>query len=270
MVGVRLEVDVDIVTGSTTTVANLVKSVNKAGLEVLGILTEAFTTTDAVITEDERQLGVILVDVGAGTTDISFFKNNRLVYSNLIPVAGKHITNDISIGLRISLKESEDLKKKYGLASVSVVNNDEKIEINPIGINEKIHISQYQLTEIIEARVTEIFDMINYEINKKGLRRDILTGIVVTGGGVSYLRGIEDLGKRIFGLPVRIGQPNYIGVKEPIFSTSVGMVNYVLKRKFDYFIEYNNVDNKKSRYKNKTKSNINMVSLVKKVWNEYF
>jgi len=98
----------------------------------------------------------------------------------------------------------------------------------------------------------------------------LLTRFVVTGGGVSYLRGIEDLGKRIFGLPVRIGQPNYIGVKEPIFSTSVGMVNYVLKRKFDYFIEYNNVDNKKSRYKNKTKSNINMVSLVKKVWNEYF
>ncbi|MGF7058816.1 cell division protein FtsA [Brassicibacter mesophilus] len=270
MAGIRLEADVDIVLGSTTTVLNLVKSVNKAGLEVLGIIMEPLATSNSVLTRDEVELGVLLVDIGAGTTDISLFNNGKLVYSNIIPIAGNHITNDISIGLRASSKESEEIKRRFGLAYTPLAKEESYFDVSPIGINEKIKVTEVQLAKIIEARVCEIFEIIHSELINKGIKNQILAGVVVTGGGVSYLGGVKEIGSRIFGLPVRIGQPNNLGVKEPIFSSGVGMVNYVKKRRFNYYIEYNNVEKKKSKFRTKSRDENRITSFFKKVWDEYF
>ena len=270
MFGVRLEADVEIVTASLTTIQNLVKSVNKAGLEVLGIIMEPLATSESVLTKDETELGVLLIDIGAGTTDFSVFKDGNIVYSGLIPAAGNHITNDISIGLRLAVKESEDIKRKYGLAYTGLAKNDNIFEATPIGLNEKIKIPELQLAEIIEARVGEIFEIINNELMKLGLKNEILAGVVITGGGISYLRGVKELGRILFDLPIRVGQPSGLGVKDPIFSASVGMVNYSLKRKFNYYIEYNNVEKKRMRNKSRNKEENKVVSIFKKLWNDYF
>ena len=268
MVGVRLEADVQIVTGSTTAILNLIKSVNSSGIDVLGIVPEPFSEAESILSKDERELGVLLIDMGAGTTDVSLFKNDQLVYSKLIPIAGSHITNDISVGLRISYKESEEIKKRYGIAYTPLAKDKDSIDINPIGMNEKVNITQSELSEVIEARVSEIFDIINMELVRSGFKQDILTDVVITGGGASYFPGIKELSKEIFNLPVRIGLPDSIGVKEPIFSTSLGLIKYSFKRKFNYFIEYNNVDAKKGKAKGN--SNRNIFSLFKKMWEEYF
>ena len=268
MTGIRLEADVDIVTASATTVLNIVKSVNGAGLEVLGIVAEPLATSESVLTEDEKELGVLLIDIGAGTTDVSLFKNGSLIYNFLVPIAGNHITNDISIGFRIPYKESEDIKRKYGLNFNPNVNKKRIIEVTPIGSDERINITNAELSEIIEARVNEIIEIIYKELFKRGFVKDILAGIVLTGGGIGYFPKGVDLTKKMFELPARIGKPDYIGIQEPIYSTAAGLINYSLKRKFSYYVEYNNVHNKKTS--SKANSNKGLLSFLKKVWEEYF
>ncbi len=270
MSGLRLEVDASIITSSSTTSLNLIKSVNRAGLEVLGIIMEPFALCDAVLTKDERELGVLLVDIGAGTSDISLFRNNKLIYSNILAIGGNHISNDISIGLRIPFEKSEEIKKKFGVAYNPSIDNEKKIKINPIGMGENIEVSQEKLLEIIQARVSEIFELVDNQIANYDLKKDILAGVVITGGGVSYLEGVTDLASHIFELPVRIGQPNYLGIKQPIFSTAIGLINYSSKRKFNYYVEYNNVDVKNNRKKNKLKNKKNVMSTIKRIWDEYF
>lgn len=271
MSGIRLEVDTNIVMSSTTTSLNLIKSVNKAGLDVLGIVMEPLALSEAILTKDEMELGVGVIDIGAGISDLSVFKGNELTYSCALPVAGNHITNDISIGLRLSFNSSEEIKKHFGIAYIPVANEDNYFEVTPIGREEEIRISEMQLSEIIEARVREIFELLNEQLIRSHSKKEILAGIVITGGGVSYLKGVIDLAREIFQLPVRIGKPTYLGVQEPIFSTSVGLINYSLKRKFNYYIEYNNVDAKKSGYKGKMrKQKNNVMSTIKKIWDEYF
>lgn len=269
MFGVRLEADVNIITASITTIQNLIKSINNVGLEVLGIIMEPLASSQAVLTKDEMELGVLLIDIGAGTTDFSVFKDGKLIHSGLIPVAGNHITNDISLGLKLSFKDSEELKRKYGLAYSQLGSINNTFEIKPIGMNNKININEVQLAEIIEARVYEIFELINKDLVNTDIKNKIMTGIVITGGGVSYLRGIKEIGKLAFGLPIRIGSPTGLGVKEPIYSTSVGMINYSLKRKFNYYIEYNNVKKKKTRNNSSNKNN-KMINTLKKIWSDYF
>lgn len=271
MTGIRLEVDSSIVTSSSTTSLNLVKCVNKAGLEVLGIVMEPLAVAQSIVTKDEKELGVLVIDIGAGLSDISLFKNNQLVYSFGLPVAGNHITNDIAIGLRIPFEKSEKIKKEFGIAYGSSVDEDSYFEITPIGRDAEIMVSQFHLSEIIEARVREILELVNEELIKNRYKNNILAGVVITGGGVSYLEGIVDLAKDILELPVRIGQPNHIGVKKPIFSTAIGVINYSLKRKFNYYVEYNNVENKNNRYKGKIKKHRgNVMSTIKRLWNDYF
>ncbi|EOD01267.1 cell division protein FtsA [Caldisalinibacter kiritimatiensis] len=270
MVGTRLEVEADIVTASVTTTQNLIKSINKAGIDVVGIFMEPLATANSVLTDDEKELGVLLIDIGAGTSDISIFKKNRLIYSNILLVGGNHITNDLSIGLRIPFKQSEEIKRRYGAVEYTEDNNDNVIEINPIGLNKEIKVSKYQLSEIIEARVGEVFELIDKELHKNKLKKQLLAGAVITGGGVSYLKGIEKLAGLRLGLPVRIGKPNELVANEPIYSTAVGIINYVYKRKFKYYIEYSNTEAIKSNYRSKTKNNNKLTSLVKKVWKEYF
>lgn len=270
MIGVRLEADVDIVTGSKTTVMNLVKSVNKAGLEVLGIIMEPIAEAECVLTSDEKELGTLLVDVGAGTTDFALFKNGHLVFSDLIPAAGNHITNDISVGFRITYAESEEVKKKIASAYQPLASDNKAIEARAIGSSENIKITETQMAGIVEPRLKEIFEIINKALLDNNLKNQILAGIVLTGGGASYIKGSKELGSVVFGLPLRLGQPSEIGVKEPIYSTAVGLVNYSLKRKFDYYIEYNNLSSKRGAKKPKNKNNGNMINLIRKIWNEYF
>ncbi len=269
MSGIRLEVEASIITSSTTTSLNLLKSINKAGFNSMGIIMEPFALAESILTKDEKELGVLLIDIGAGTSDISLFKNNRLKYSNILPIAGNHITNDISIGLRIPFDKSEEIKKKYGIAYSEDPNLENELEVLPIGIDQKIKVSEAELLEIIGARISEIFELTNQLLINNRLKDDVLAGVVLTGGGVSYLKGSADLASKILNMPVRIGQPNYIGVKHPVFSTSVGLINYALKRKFNYYVEYNNVDVKSHAHRGKTKKN-NVMSKIKRIWDEYF
>ncbi|KPU28315.1 cell division protein FtsA [Caloranaerobacter sp. TR13] len=270
MVGIRLEVEADIIVGSTTTVLNLVKSVNKAGIEVLGIVMEPIATSEAVLTKDEKDLGVLLLDIGAGTSDFSVFKNGTLIYSNILPIAGNHITNDISVGLRLPFNRSEEIKKKFGVAYTKLADDNNVFEINPLGFSNNLEINEMQLSEIIEARIKEIFELINIDLIKNRVKDKILTGMVITGGGVSYFKGVTELGIEVFGLPVRIGQPFQMGAQEPIFSSAVGLVNYGFKRKLNYYIEYNNVEIKKSRGKKRNKNTKSVMSFLKTIWDEYF
>lgn len=268
MVGIRLEADVDIVLGSVTTILNIVKSVNESGIEVLGIIPESFAVSDAILSRDEKELGILVIDVGAGTSDFSIFKNNQLIHNSLVPIGGNHITNDISVGLRISFKESEQIKRDYGLAYSSLARENNIFNVNPIGINDKISVSELKLSEIIEARIEEIFQIIDAEIRREKIKDMILAGIVITGGGISYFPGVTKLANEIFDLPTRVASPDSIGVKEPIYSTSYGLVTYSTKRKFNYYVEYNNVDlNKKKAKKN---SGNTISSFFKKMWEEYF
>ncbi len=268
MAGIRLEADVDIILGSTTTVLNLIKSINQAGLEVLGIVAEPFAVADVILSKDERELGVLLIDIGAGTTDYSLFKNEQLIYNNIIPVAGNHISNDISVGLRISSEESEKLKKASGVAYAPLADVEKKLKIEPIGYDKKMDITEFQLSQIVEARLGEIFELIDDELIRNNIKNEILTGVVITGGGGGYYKGITDLANEIFRLPARIGQPNFVGVKEPVYSTGIGLISYSLKRKFNYFIEYNNVELGKDR--SKRNRNKGLFSLIKNFWEEYF
>lgn len=268
MVGIRLEADVDIIIGSTTTVLNLIKSINHAGLEVLGIVSEPFAVADVILSKDERELGVLLIDIGAGTTDYSLFKNNQLIYNNIIPVAGNHISNDISVGLRISSEESEKLKQSYGVAYAPLADVDKKLTIEPIGFNEKMDVTEFQLSQIIEARLEEIFQLINDELVRNNIKDEVLTGVVITGGGGGYYKGITDLATEIFRLPARVGQPDFVGVREPVYSTGVGLITYSLNRKFNYFIEY---DNMEIEYDSRQTSNDKgLFTLIRNFWEEYF
>ncbi|WP_427338503.1 cell division protein FtsA [Caloranaerobacter sp. DY30410] len=270
MVGIRLEVEADIIVGSTTTVLNLVKSVNRAGIEVLGIIMEPISTSEAILTKDEKDLGVLLLDIGAGTSDFSVFRNGTLIYSNILPIAGNHITNDISVGLRLPFDRSEEIKKKFGVAYTKLADDNNVFEINPLGFSNNLEVNEIQLSEIIEARIREIFELINMDLIKNRVKDKILTGVVITGGGVSYFKGVTELGIEVFGLPVRIGQPYQMGAQEPIFSSAVGLINYGFKRKLNYYIEYNNVEIKKSRGKKRSKNTKSVISFLKTIWDEYF
>lgn len=268
MVGIRLEADVDIILGSATTILNIVKSVNESGIEVLGIVPEPFAVSESILSKDEKELGILVIDVGAGTSDFSLFKNNQLIHNSLVPIAGNHITNDISVGLRISYKESEQIKRDYGLAYSPLARENNVFTVNPIGVNEKLSVSELKLCKIIEARIGEIFEIIDAEIRREKIKDKILAGIVLTGGGISYFPGVTELANEIFNLPTRVGKPDSIGIKEPIYSTSFGLVSYPIKRKFNYYIEYNNVDVKKK--KAKKNSGYGISSFFKKIWEEYF
>lgn len=268
MVGVRLEADVSIVIGPTTTILNTVKSVNGVGMKVLGIIPEPFAVSESVSNKDERELGVLIIDIGAGTSDFSVFKNNQLIYSDLVPIAGTHMTSDISVGLRISFDESEKIKRKFGVAYTPLASDKSMLKVNPIGIDEKINIPENQLSKIIEARLEEIFEIINEELIKNDLKRKILTGIVLTGGGVSHFKGSKELAEEIFNLPVRLGKPKYVGVDEPIYSIGVGLIDYSLKRNFNYHIGYNDGEVKKNKVKKSSGNGI--TSFFRRVWDEYF
>lgn len=230
MSGVRLEVKVHIVTANVSSAMNIVKACNKSGLTVSDIVLQSIASSEAVLNPEEKELGVVLVDIGGGTTDIAIFYEGSIRYTSVIALGGEHITKDVSVGLRTPIHEAEKIKIKYGTALRTNVDKAEMVEVPGIGNRKTRTISRMTLAEIIELRTEEILSLVDKEITKSGFKEFISAGIVLTGGS-SVLDGMVDLGEQIFNLPVRIGFPSGVGgltdvIKDPSYATAVGLVIY--------------------------------------------
>ncbi|MFQ5329516.1 MAG: cell division protein FtsA [Thermodesulfobacteriota bacterium] len=230
MSGVRLEAKVHVVTAGITSAQNIVKSVNRAGLDVADIILQPIASSEAVLTQDEEDLGVVLVDIGGGTTDIAIYHSGTLKHTTVISLGGNQITGDISVGLRTPANEAEKIKKRHGCALVSLVPKDETIEVPSVGGRKPRVVSRQILGEIIEPRVEELFQLVNREIIRSGYDGIVASGVVITGGTAS-LEGISDLAEQVFNLPVKCGVPSGISglvdiVSAPMYATGVGLVLY--------------------------------------------
>lgn len=230
MAGVRLEAKVHIVTANMSSSMNIVKACNRSGLVVSDIALQSIASSEAVLNPEEKDLGVAIVDIGGGTTDIAIFYDGSIKYTSVIGLGGEHITKDVSVGLRTPIHEAEKIKVKYGTALRANVDKAEMVEVPGIGNRKPRTISRSTLAEIIELRVEEILMLVDKELVKSGFKEFISAGIVLTGGS-SLLDGIVDLGEQIFNLPVRIGFPAGVGgltdvVKDPSYATAVGLVIY--------------------------------------------
>jgi cell division protein FtsA len=230
MSGVRLECSAHIVTGSISSAQNIVKCTQKCGISVSDIVLEQLASSYAVLGEDEKDLGVVLVDIGGGTTDIAIFLNGSIQYTSVIAVGGQHFTNDIAIGLRTPQQSAEEIKKRYGTATSTADYLNEEIEVPSIGNRPDRLLKRQILAEILSPRVRETFELITSEINNSGLMELLASGIVITGGS-SLLPGITEVAEEITGLPARLGVPKGVGglmdvVKSPSYATAVGLVLY--------------------------------------------
>jgi len=230
MSGVRLEAKVHIVTGAAASAQNIVKSCNRGGLDVADIVLEQLASSEAVLSADEKELGVALVDIGGGTTDIAIFVDGAIKHTSVLSLGGNHLTNDIAVGLRTPMAEAEKIKQKYGCCLASIVGKDETIEVPSVGGRKPRVLSRQLLAEILEPRVEEIFTLVNREIVKSGFEDVIASGVVITGGS-TILEGMPELAEQVFNLPVRRGSPQNIGglvdvVNSPVYATGVGLVIY--------------------------------------------
>lgn len=228
MTGMRLEVDVHIVTGAVTAVHNIVRCVQNLGIGIDHIVLQPLASSYAVLTSAEKELGVALMDVGGGTTDIAVFRGGDIWFSKILPIAGEHITNDITVGLKVPYEEAERIKREEGTARVDEINSDERVEIVTIG-EERKSIPRSRLAKIIEPRLEELFDMAMVEIEDAGYR-DLIPGGVVLTGGTALLGGICEFVQSRYDIPARQGRtPQGIHglrdiVESPIYATSVGLL----------------------------------------------
>ena len=230
MSGVRLEAKIHIVTAAVTSAQNIVKCANKAGLNVMDIVLEPLASAEAVLADDERELGVCLIDIGGGTTDIAVFADGAIKHTCVLGLGGYHVTNDIAVGLRTPFEEAERIKKRFGAASARLLGSDDVITVPSVGGRRPREVSRKILCEIIEPRIDEILTLSRQEIVKAGLEDKIPSGLVLTGG-CAALAGIGDLAEEVFEAPVRIGQPWRVGglqdvVRSPMYATGVGLVLY--------------------------------------------
>ncbi|MBI4819722.1 MAG: cell division protein FtsA [Deltaproteobacteria bacterium] len=228
MSAVRLEARVHIVTASVTSGQNVIRCANKTGLRVQAVVLEQLASALAVLTQDEKELGVCLIDIGGGTTDLAIFSEGAVVHTAVLPIGGHHISNDIAVGIRTPGEEAERIKKAWGAARSSQVDRDEQVEVPSVGGREPRRLSRQILTEIIEPRVDEIFQLVKEEIQNTGYEDLLASGVVLTGG-TSLLSGISSVAEDVLGLPVRLGAPRGVGglvdvVSSPIYSTGVGLV----------------------------------------------
>jgi len=233
MSGVRLEAKVHIVTAAVTCAQNIIKCCNRCNLQVLDIVLEPLASSEAVLEQDEKELGVVLIDIGGGTTDLVIFSDGSVVHTSVIPVGGNQITNDIAVGLRTPLHEAERIKQKWGCAMSTLVKNDETIEVPSVGGRQPRILPRRSLCEIIEPRVGEIYELIAKEIESTGYRDLLASGAVITGG-TSIMEGMPELGEEVLELPMRRAVPRGVGglvevVKSPIYATGVGLVQYGVK-----------------------------------------
>ena len=230
MSGVRLEVECHIVTGAITSVQNVVRSVNRAGLTVQDIVLEPLASAEAVLSPDEKELGVLLIEIGGGTTNVALFREGAIWHTAILPLGGDHITNDIAVGLRTPVAEAEELKKRFGCALTARVPAEETIDVPSVGGRKPRELSRQVLSEIIQPRVEEIFRLVARDLTRAGFEDAATAGLVVTGG-TSILEGVPEVAETVFSLPVRRGMPEVVGglsdiVRSPIHSTAVGLALY--------------------------------------------
>ena len=228
MSGGRLEVKVHIVTGAVSAAQNIVKCVRRCGLEVSDLVLQPLASSLAVLTEDERELGVCLVDIGGGTTDIAVFREGAIRHTAVVPIAGDQITNDIAMALRTSTADAEELKIGFGCALRQLADAGENIEVPGVGDRPSRQLSRQVLAEVIEPRVEELYSLIDKVLRDSGYKELLASGVVLTGGS-SVMRGMVDLGEEIFHMPVRLGMPRYKEglsemVRSPRFATVVGLL----------------------------------------------
>lgn len=227
MIGVRLEMEGTIITGSKTILHNVLRCVEKAGLEILDITLQPLAAGSFALSKDEKDLGVALIDIGGGSTTIAFFEHGGLKFTTVLPIGGEHITKDISIGLRTSSEDAENIKVKYGCAFYDLASEDEVFSVSIIGSDQHQQFNQLEISDIIEARMEEIFELILAELHRLGVK-DLPGGIVLTGG-VANTIGVLELAQDVFQSRVRIAIPDYIGVREPQYTTAVGLIKFAYK-----------------------------------------
>ena len=230
MTGTRLEAEVHIVTGAITSAQNIVSCVTRAGFGVEDIVLEPLASSYAVLTQDEKELGVIMVDMGGGTTDIVLFIDGSIWHTEVLSIGGIYVTNDISVGLRTPRNEAEKIKLAYGCAMKELVKEDEEIEVPSVGGRKSNTLPRKILVEIIEPRMEEIFSLINQCIKKTGYEDIVPAGVVLTGGA-SSMEGACQLAEKILDIPVRLGSPKNVSglvdvINSPIFATGVGLTQY--------------------------------------------
>jgi len=228
MSGTRLEVDVHIITGAVTSAQNLVKSVNRAGLDVVDIILQPLASSEAVLSPEERELGVAMVDLGGGTTDLAIFVEGSIRHTAVLPIGGQHLSTDLAIGLRTPQAEAEKLKVRHGVALVEMVKEHEFVEVPSVGDRPPRSVARKMVAEIIQPRVEEMFDLMRREIVRAGYEGMLAAGVVITGG-TSMLEGMPDAAERILDLPVRRGVPSGVGglrdiVSSPMYATGVGLI----------------------------------------------
>lgn len=230
MSGMRLEVDCHIVTGAVTSVQNLMRACERAQFDVASIVLEPVASAEAVLTDDEKELGVCLVDIGGGTTDVAIFNQGSILHSAVIPVGGNHVTNDVAVGLRTTTARAEELKVKYGSSRPEMVDVTRTMEVVNAGGEESRTVPVSSLVEIIEPRMEEMFGFVKNEIVRSGCY-DFLPGGVVVTGGASMLKGTLETAQDVLGLNVRLGKPHRVKglaekVDSPIFATGLGLIRY--------------------------------------------
>ncbi len=230
MSGTRLDVKVHIITGAVTAIQNIVKSCSRAGLHVNDLVLQPLASSRAVLTTEEQELGVVVIDMGGGTTDLAFFLEGSLWHTEVLPIGGNHLTNDIAIGLRTPASEAEKIKIKYGCALASLVKSEDTLDVPSVGGRPPRLLSRQILCEIIEPRIEELFGMVQLRLKKTGFEDLFASGVVLTGG-TALMDGLQDAAERFLGLPIRRGTPRNIGglmdvVNSPIYATGVGLVLY--------------------------------------------
>ncbi len=233
MSGVRLEAKVHVVTGAVSAAQNIIKCVRRCGLEVDDIILEQLASSLSVLTEDEKELGVCLVDIGGGTTDICVFTDGAIRHTAVIPIAGDQVTNDIAVALRTPTQHAEQIKKKYGCALTQLAKADESIEVPSVGERPARQLSRQTLAEVVEPRMEELFTLIQAELRRSGFEDVIGSGVVITGGS-SKLEGMVELAEEVFHMPVRLGLPQFVGgltniIQNPIYATGIGLVIFGAK-----------------------------------------
>ncbi len=228
MSGVRLEVNVHMVTGAESAVQNIIKCIHRCDLEVDDIILEQLASSYSVLTEDEKELGVCMVDIGGGTTDVAIYQNGAIQHTRVFPVAGDQVTNDIAVALRTPTKYAEEIKIKHACALRQLTNPEETIEVPSVGDRPPRRLARQVLAEVVEPRYEELFTLIKNELQRSGLEEFCASGVVLTGGS-SKMEGAVELAEEVFHMPVRIGVPLEIEgltdmVKDPRFATGVGLI----------------------------------------------
>ena len=237
MSGVRLEAKVHLVTGAVSAAQNITKCVRKCGLEVTDLVLEQVASSQSVLTDDERDLGVCMVDIGGGTSDIAVFKNGEILHTHVIPIAGDAVTNDIAVALRTPTPHAEDIKIQYACALTQLTNPEDTIEVPGVGDRKPRRCARNILAGVVQPRYEELFSLIHAELRRSGMEDIIAAGIVLTGGS-SKMEGAIELAEEIFHMPVRLGIPQHItgladNVKNPIYATAVGLLLYGQKQERD-------------------------------------